>query len=87
VSETVHVALPSRELGDTLAADLGERGFEADVVEEDDGCGLHVRYAADERERLMDAVAHAIESWVGDNMLPLVVDRLDGSCIVRPPAE
>ena len=87
MSEIVHVALPRRELGETLAADLGERGFDAQVVDRDDACGLEVRFALDERERLADAVARAVESWVGDNMLPLVVERVDGTCIVRPPAE
>jgi hypothetical protein len=87
MSEIVHVTLPRRELGETLAADLGERGFAAEVVEADDTCGLDVRFALDERERLGNAVARAVESWVGDNMLPLVVERVDGTCIVRPPAE
>ena len=87
MSEIVHVTLPRRELGETLAADLGERGFAAELVENDDACGLDVRFALDERERLTDAVAQAVESWVGDNMLPLIVDRVDGACVVRPPAE
>ena len=87
MSEIVHVVLPRRELGQTLAEDLGERGFRADLVDDEDSCGLDVRYALDERERLMEAVSRAIESWVGDNMLPLVVERVDGSCVVRPPAE
>jgi hypothetical protein len=87
MSEIVHVTLPRRELSETLAANLGERGFAAEVVEEDGTCGVDVRFALDERERLGDAVARAVESWVGDNMLPLVVERVDGTCIVRPPAE
>jgi len=87
MSEIIHVTLPRRELGETLAADLGDRGFAAELVEEDDACGLDVRFALDERERLGDAVARAVESWVGDNMLPLIVERVDGACIVRPPAE
>jgi len=87
MSEIIHVTLPRRELGETLAADLGDRGFAAELVEEDDACGLDVRFALDERERLGDAVARAVESWVGDNMLPLIVERVNGACIVRPPAE
>jgi len=87
MSEIIHITLPRRELGETLAADLGDRGFAAELVEEDDACGLDVRFALDERERLGDAVARAVESWVGDNMLPLIVERVDGACIVRPPAE
>jgi hypothetical protein len=87
MAETVHVELPRRELGETLAATLGERGFHAELVDEGATCGLAVRYALDERQRLIDGVAHAVESWVGDNMLPLVVERMDGTCVVRPPAE
>ena len=87
MSQIVHVTLPRRELGETLAADLGDRGFAAELVEDGDACGLDVRFALDERERLGDAVARAVESWVGDNMLPLIVERVNGACIVRPPAE
>jgi hypothetical protein len=86
VTESVHVEVPRRELGDDLAAALQASGLEARVIEDGDQCRLEVRYAADEQERLLGDVAHAIEGWLGDQELPLVVERADGACVVRPPA-
>jgi hypothetical protein len=83
---SVQVALPRSELGDELATRLGEHGFEAEMREEGDECALDVRYALDESERLLGDVTSAIEAWLGDRMLPLVVERDDGGCVLRPPA-
>ena len=57
------------------------------MIEDDDQCRLEVRYATDEQERLLGDVAHAIEGWLGEQELPLVVERADGGCVVRPPAD
>jgi hypothetical protein len=83
----VHVELPRRELGDDLAASLHASGLEARVIEGGDQCRLEVRYASNEQERLLGDVAHAIEAWLGEQELPLVVERTDGGCVVRPPAD
>jgi hypothetical protein len=87
VTDSVHVELPRRELGDDLAATLRSSGLEARVIEGGDQCRLEVRYAVDEQERLLGDVAHAIEGWLGAQELPLVVERADGACVVRPPAD
>jgi hypothetical protein len=87
MSATVNVELPRRGFGEDLAATLARRGFHAELVEDGDRCALHVSYAADERDRLLGEVAHAIERWLGERMMPLVVERADGACIVRPPAD
>ena len=87
MTDAVHVDLPRRELGDELVASLEARGLEAQVIEGGDQCRLEVRYAADERERLLGDVAHAIEGWLGEQELPLVVERSDGGCVVRPQAD
>jgi len=87
VTDSVHVELPRRELGEDLAARLTASGLEARMIEDDDQCRLEVRYATDEQERLLGDVAHAIEGWLGEQELPLVVERADGGCVVRPPAD
>jgi hypothetical protein len=40
----------------------------------------------DDRETIAGAV-HAIEAYLSDRMLPLVVQRGDGGVIVRPPSD
>ena len=40
-------------------------------------------FVEDERERLVVGATHAIEAYLSDHMLPLVVQRADGGCIVR----
>jgi hypothetical protein len=87
VAETINVVLPRKGFGDQLAASLAEQGLDADVVEDDDRCELRVRYADDEAARLAGDVARAIETWLGENEMPLVLERSDGGCVVRPPAD
>jgi hypothetical protein len=87
MAETINVELPRRGVGGELAEALAAHGFEADLVDEGETCALRVRYAADEHERLLGEVAHAIEGWLGDRMMPLVLERADGGCVLRPPAE
>jgi hypothetical protein len=88
MAESVHVELPRKGFGEDLARTLEAAGFRAEVVEDDDRCELHVSYEVDERERLLGDVANTIESWLGDRMMPMVVEQSDGRCIVlRPPAE
>jgi hypothetical protein len=48
---------------------------------------LRVRFATDEHERLLDEAVDAIESYLSDRNLPLVVQRADGSAVVRPPGD
>ena len=87
MAESVQIELPRKGFGDELAKTLAARGFHAEVVDDDDRCALHVSYAVDEHERLLDEVAGAIEGWLGDQMMPLVLERADGHCVLRPPAE
>jgi hypothetical protein len=87
MGESVHVELPRKEFGDDLAQTLASHGFDAEVVDEEGRYELHVSYTAAEKERLLEDVANVIESWLGDRMMPLVVERADGHCVLRPPAE
>jgi hypothetical protein len=86
MSVSVDVELPRAGLGSDLAASLAAHGLRAEVVETDDTCTLHVTYERDEHERLLDDVAHGVEGWIGEKLLPLVVERADGVVVVRPPS-
>ena len=69
--------------------DRGARahGLAATIVEDGESCILDVTFADDEHERLVAGAVHAIEAYLSDRMLPLVVQRGDGGVIVRPPAD
>ena len=86
MSETITVDVPRMSLGNELTAALCARGLHAELVEGED-CALHVRFADDERERLLDVATHAIEAFLAEQSLPLVVQRADGGCVVRPPGD
>jgi hypothetical protein len=86
VAETITVDLPRAGFAGELAETLRARGLDAELVDEDDRCTLRVRYSAGERERLAVDVTHAVEGWRGERRLPLVVERTDRGCVLRPPA-
>jgi len=85
--ETIEVDMPRSGLAAELTQALGDRGLEAIVVDDGDRCALRVAFAASEEDRLVAEVAHAIESWLGERGLPLVVQCANGGCVVRPPGD
>lgn len=87
MTETIEIDVPRRGLGSDLTEALAAYGLRAEVVEADERCALRVRFAADERERLLDDAVRAIEAYLADRLLPLVVQRADGGAVVRPPAD
>lgn len=87
MTETIHIEVPRRGIGSDLTEALGAHGLHAVIVEEGDACSLHVSFAEDERERLIVLATHAIEAYLSDRMLPLVVQRGNGGCVVRPPSD
>jgi NAD(P)-dependent dehydrogenase (short-subunit alcohol dehydrogenase family) len=87
VTETITIDVPRQGIGDELTKALAEHGLEAVVLDDDERCALEVRFAANERERLLDDAVHAIESYLSDRMLPLVVQRANGGAVVRPPGD
>ena len=84
---TVQIDVPRRGIGSDLTEALAAHGIHAEIVESADACLLHVRFARDEHDRLLDGAVHAIESYLSDRMLPLVVQKADGRAVVRPPAD
>ena len=87
MAETIEIDVPRRGIGTDLTEALAAHGLAAEVVDSGDRCALHVRFAADEKERLIDGAVHAIEAYLSDRMLPLVVQRANGGAVVRPPAD
>jgi hypothetical protein len=83
----IKVDVPRRGIGSDLTEALAAHGLHAEIVDSDEACELHVTWAGDERERLIAGAIHAIESYLSDRMLPLVVQRANGGAVVRPPAD
>jgi hypothetical protein len=83
----IKVDVPRRGIGSDLTEALAEHGLHAEIVDSEEACELHVTWAADEHERLVAGVIHAIEAYLSDRMLPLVVQRANGGAVVRPPAD
>jgi hypothetical protein len=86
MSETIRVDIGQRGIAGDLAEVLAAHGLHAER-DGDGGDSLHVRFVAGEEARLRAEVTAAIEEYLSDRMLPLVVQHADGGCIVRPPAE
>ncbi|HVU78628.1 MAG TPA: hypothetical protein VHC67_13685 [Gaiellaceae bacterium] len=87
MAETIEIDVPRRGIGSDLTEALAAHGLEAEIVDSDERCALHVRFASKERDRLVESAVHAIEAYLSDRMLPLVVQRADGGAVVRPPAD
>ena len=87
MTETIEVHVPRAGIGEELSAALLEHGLASELVDEGDMCALKVSYAAAEHDRLVDAATHAIEAWLADRGLPLVVQRANGGAVVRPPGD
>ncbi|MGH3002726.1 MAG: hypothetical protein ACRDM1_08730 [Gaiellaceae bacterium] len=87
LTETIHVEVDRRGVGSDLAEVLAAQGLHAELVEGGEAMTLRIRFADDERERLLADATRAIESYLSERMLPLVVERADGGCVVRPPAD
>ena len=85
--ETIEIEVPRRGIGSDLTEVLGAHGLTAELIETGDACSLRVSFAEDERERLLVESIRAVEEYLSERMLPLVVQRGNGGCIVRPPAD
>jgi hypothetical protein len=87
MSKTITVDVPRMSLGNELTDALLARGLQAELVEGEEDCALNVSFADDERERLLDVATHAIEAFLAEQSLPLVVQRAGGRVVVRPPGD
>jgi hypothetical protein len=85
--EMIKVDVPRRGIGGDLTEALAAHGLRAEIVDNDETCELHVTWADDGHERLVAGVIHAIEAYLSDRMLPLVVQRANGGAAVRPPSD
>jgi len=87
MTETIEIEVPRRGIGSDLTEALGGYGLAAELVETDDGCTLRVRFAEDDGDRLLTQSIRAVEQYLSERTLPLVVQRGNGGCIVRPPGD
>ena len=87
MTATIQIDVPRRGIGSDLTEALAAHGLHAEIVDDGDACALRVSFAKDEHDRLLDGAIHAIESYLSDRMLPLVVQRTDGRAVVRPPGD
>ena len=87
VAETIEIDVPRRGIGSELTEALASCGLSAEIVDTDERCALHVQFATDERERLIDDAIRAIEAYCSERMLPFVVQRGNCGAVVRPPAD
>jgi len=87
MTKSIQVQVPRRGIGSDLTEALAAHGLDARIAEDGESCVLDVTFADDERERLVAGAVRAIEAYLAERMLPLVVQRGDGGIIVRPPAD
>jgi hypothetical protein len=87
MTQTIDIEVPRSGLGSDLTEALAAHGLRAEIVEDGDACTLVVGFLDDEVERLIASATHAIEAYLADRLLPLVVQRGNGGCVVRPPAD
>ena len=87
MTKSIQVEVSRRGIGSDLTEALAEHGLDAAIREDGEGCVLDVTFADDERERLVAGAVQAIEAYLSERNLPLVVQRGDGGVIVRPPAD
>jgi hypothetical protein len=87
MAETIEVHVPRQGIGDQLTQALGERGLDARLVDDGDRCALEVSFVEPEKDRLVTAATHAIEAWLSERELDLVVQRANGGAVVRPPGD
>jgi hypothetical protein len=87
MAQTIDIEVPRQGLGSDLTDALAGYGLRAEIVESEDECRLVVSFVDGEVERLLTSATHAVEAYLADRMLPLVVQRGNGGCVVRPPAD
>ena len=85
--ESIRIDIPRRGVASDLTEALAAHGLRAEIHDTRDACELYVTWVEDEHERLVVGAIHAIEAYLADHQLPLVVQRADGGAVVRPPAD
>lgn len=84
MAETIEIDIPRRGIGSDLTEALAAHGMRAEIVDLDERCALQVQFADEERDRLIAHAIDAIETYLSERMLPLVVLRADSGAVVRP---
>ena len=87
MTETIEIDVPGPTLVGELTGALGARGLQAELLEDGDRCALRVGFVRTEQDRLVGEVTRAIEAWLAERRLPLVVQPANGGCVLRPPGD
>ena len=87
MAETIEIHVPRAEIGDGLTEALGAHGLRAELVDDGDTCALQVSFASPEHDRLVAEATHAIELWLAERGVPLIVQEANGGAVVRPPSD
>ena len=85
--ETIDIHVPRAEVADELTAALAALGFAAALVDDGDVFALQVSYTTTEQDRLVNDATRAIEAWIAERDVPLIVQRANGGGAVRPPGD
>lgn len=83
---TVDIHVPQASIGDELRSRLELLGMRSQIVDDGERFALEVSFD-DVHERLLADVTHAIETWLAEFDVPLVVQRASGGCVLRPPGD
>jgi hypothetical protein len=84
--ETIEVHVPRASVADELIDELAGRGLSAELVDDGEQVALRVSFT-DVHERLLADVTQTIDGWLATRELPLIVQRANGGCVVRPPGD
>jgi hypothetical protein len=87
MSETISIEVPRRGVGSDLTEALAVHGMDAEIVEDGEACSLRVSFADNEHDRLVAEARRAIEGYLAEKLLPLVVQPGNGGVVVRPPGD
>ncbi len=87
MAETITIDVPRQGIGTELGEALAAHGLRAELVDAEERCSLEISFADAEHDRLLADAISAIETFLADRGLPLVVQRADGGAVVRPPAD
>lgn len=87
MAETIEIDIPRRGIGSDLTEALAAHGMRAEIVDLEERCALHVQFVDEERVRLIAHAIDAIETYLSERMLPLVVQRADSGAVIRPPGD
>jgi hypothetical protein len=87
MGEAIRVEVPRRGIGSDLTEVFARHGLSAELVEDGDDVSLRVSFVAGEHDRLVAEAIRAIEGYLAEKLIPLVVQPANGGVVVRPASD